>query len=152
MYTRFCFALFSCNDIISLECDLLTCIHRDYLVDTSSIVSRWRHQMEPFSALLLLYVGNSQVTDEYPSQRPVTRSFDISLVCILNKRLSTQSWGWWLETPLRSLWRHCNVIAPVSVVWTWDVWMIVLSNRNCAQQMGTVLKFMSRESVRSFQN
>ena len=31
-----------------------------------------------------------------------------SLVCALNKRLSTQSWCWWFETPLRSLWRHCN--------------------------------------------
>ena len=26
----------------------------------------------------------------------------------LNKRLSKQSWGWWFETPSRSLWRHCN--------------------------------------------
>ena len=31
-----------------------------------------------------------------------------SLVCTLNKRLSKQSWGWWFETPTRSLWRHCN--------------------------------------------
>ena len=28
----------------------------------------------------------------------------------LNKRLSKQSWGWWLETPLLPLWRKCNVI------------------------------------------
>ena len=27
----------------------------------------------------------------------------------LNKRLSKQSWGWWFETPSRSLWRHRNV-------------------------------------------
>ena len=26
----------------------------------------------------------------------------------LNKRLSKQSWGWWLETQLCSLWRHFN--------------------------------------------
>ena len=26
----------------------------------------------------------------------------------LNKPLSKQSWGWWFETPSRSLWRHCN--------------------------------------------
>ena len=26
----------------------------------------------------------------------------------LIKRLSKQSWGWWFETPSRSLWRHCN--------------------------------------------
>ena len=32
-----------------------------------------------------------------------------SLICALNKRLSKQSWGWWFETPTRSLWRHCNV-------------------------------------------
>ena len=31
-----------------------------------------------------------------------------SLICTLNKRLSKQSWGWWFETPSRSLWRHCN--------------------------------------------
>ena len=27
----------------------------------------------------------------------------------LNKRLSKQSWGWWLKTPLCPLWRRCNV-------------------------------------------
>ena len=26
----------------------------------------------------------------------------------LNTRLSKQSWGWWCETPSRSLWYHCN--------------------------------------------
>ena len=31
-----------------------------------------------------------------------------SLNCVLNKRLSKQSWGWWFDTPTRSLWRHCN--------------------------------------------
>ena len=39
--------------------------------------SRWRHQMETFSALLALCEGNSPVTGEFPSQRPVTRSFDV---------------------------------------------------------------------------
>ena len=33
--------------------------------------------MEVFSALLALCVGNSPVTGEFPSQRPVMRSFDI---------------------------------------------------------------------------
>ena len=31
-----------------------------------------------------------------------------SLIRALNKWLSKQSWGWWFETPSRSLWRHCN--------------------------------------------
>ena len=68
----------------------------------------WRHQMETFSALLAICAGNSPVTGEFTSQRPVTRSFDFSLICALNKRLNKQSWGWWFEAPSRSLWRHCN--------------------------------------------
>ena len=68
----------------------------------------WRHQMETFSASLALYAGNSPVTGEFPAQRPVTWSFDIFFDLRLNKRLS-KPWGWWSETPSRSLWRHCNV-------------------------------------------
>ena len=68
----------------------------------------WRHQMETFSALLALYAGNSPVPGEFPSQRPVTRSFQVFFDLCLNKRLSKQSWGWWLKTPSRSLWRQCN--------------------------------------------
>ena len=41
------------------------------------LVSWWRHQMETFSALLALCVGNSPVPGEFPTQRPVTRSFDV---------------------------------------------------------------------------
>ena len=41
-------------------------------------ISWWRHQMKTFSALLALCAGNSPVTGEFPSQRPVTRSFDVS--------------------------------------------------------------------------
>ena len=43
--------------------------------------SWWRHQMKIFFALLALCGGNSLVTGEFPRQRPVTRSFDISLIC-----------------------------------------------------------------------
>ena len=73
------------------------------------LVSRWRHQMETFSALLALCAGNSPVTGEFPAQRPVTRSFDVSFDPRLNKRLSKQSLGWWFETPWCPLWHHCNV-------------------------------------------
>ena len=52
-----------------------------------------------------------EFTDEFPSQRPVTRCFDVFFDLRLNKRLSKQSWGWWFETPSCALWRHCNVIA-----------------------------------------
>ena len=45
----------------------------------------WRHQMENFSVLLALCAGNSPVTGEFPSQRPVTRSFDVFFHQCLNE-------------------------------------------------------------------
>ena len=36
--------------------------------------------METFSAILAIGTGNSLVTREFPAQRPVTRSFDASLI------------------------------------------------------------------------
>ena len=68
----------------------------------------WRHQMETFSALLVLCTGNSPVTGEFPTQRPVMRGFNVFFDLRLNKWLSKQSWGWWFETPSRPLWRYCN--------------------------------------------
>ena len=62
-----------------------------------------------FLALLALCAGNSPGTGEFSAQKPVTRSFDVFSDLRLNKRLSQQSWGWWFETPSRSLWRHCKV-------------------------------------------
>ena len=38
----------------------------------------------------------------------MTRSFDVFFDLRLNKRLSKQSWGWWLETLSRPLWRQRN--------------------------------------------
>ena len=37
------------------------------------------------------------------------RWIPFTLFCVLNKRLSKQSSGWWFGTPSRSLRRHCNV-------------------------------------------
>ena len=68
--------------------------------------------METFSALLALCAGNSPVSGEFPTQRPVTRSFDVFFDLCLNKRLSKQWWGWWFETLSCPLWRHRN--GPVS--------------------------------------
>ena len=75
---------------------------------TRVIRALWRHQMETFSALLAICAGNSPVPGEFPTQRPVTRRFDVFFDLRLNKRLSKQSWGWWLETLSRPLWRHRN--------------------------------------------
>ena len=68
----------------------------------------WRHEMETFSALLAICAGNSPVPGKSATQRPVTRSFDVFFDLRLNKRLSKQSSGWWIETPSRPVWRHRN--------------------------------------------
>ena len=92
----------------------LTKIQRGYashpLRSVTYNFSWWRHQMEPFSALLDLCAGNSPVSGEFPAQRPVGRSFDVFFDLRVNKRLSKQSWGWWFETLSRSFWRHHNGI------------------------------------------
>ena len=75
---------------------------------TKADESWWRHQMETFSALLAICAGNSPVTGEFPTQRPVTRSFDVYFDLRLNNRLSKQSWGWWFETLSSPSWRHRN--------------------------------------------
>ena len=72
----------------------------------------WRHEMETFSALLAICAGNSPVPGEFPTQRPVTWSFDVFFDLCLNKRLSKQSWGWWFETLSCPLWRHYNEMLP----------------------------------------
>ena len=67
--------------------------------------------------------GNSPATGEFPSQRPVTQSFDVFFILRLNNRLSKQSWGWGFETPSCSLRRHCN-----------DVMVIETIIRRCASE------------------
>ena len=71
-------------------------------------ITWWRPQIETFSALLALCEGNLPVTGGFPSQRLVTRSFDVFFDLRLNKRLNKQSRHRWFETPSRSLWRRCD--------------------------------------------
>ena len=68
--------------------------------------SWWRNQMETFSALPAFCEG---ISGGFPSQKPMTRNFDVFFDLRLNKRLSKQSRRWWFETPSRSLLSHCNV-------------------------------------------
>ena len=80
-------------------------------------ISEIIHQMESFSALLVVCEGNSRVTDGFPSQRPVMRSFDVVFDLRLNKRLSKQSSRKWIETRSRSLWLHCDDTVLLYFVW-----------------------------------
>ena len=67
------------------------------------------NQMEAFSALLALCVGNSPVTGEFPAKRPVTRSFVsmmFSFICAWMKCwVSNREAG-----NLRRYRAHCDVI------------------------------------------
>ena len=83
--------------------------------------SRWRHQIETFSALLALCEGNPRVTGGFPSQNPVTRSLDVCFDLCLNKWLSKQSRRRWFETLSRSLSRYCNYCS-----FPWRRWYIII--------------------------
>ena len=106
-FVVWCLSFFSRHSFYPLaKCSSgMWCGNRDYR--STVWISWWRHQMEPFSMLLALCVGNSPVTGEFPSQRPVTRRFDVFFDLRQNKRLSKQRRRF--HMPFRSLWRHCNV-------------------------------------------
>ena len=65
--------------------------------------------METLSALLAIFAGNSPVPGEFPTQMSVMQSFDVYFYLRPNKRLSKQSWVWFLETASCPLWRHRSV-------------------------------------------
>ena len=50
---------------------------------------------------------------EFPSQRPVTQSFDVFFDLCLNKGLGKQPRHRWFETPSRPLWRQFNVVMQI---------------------------------------
>ena len=70
--------------------------------------NRISHQMEIYSALRYWPFGEGIHRSLVDFQGPVTRSFDVFLDQRLDERLRKQSRRRWFETPLRSLWRHCN--------------------------------------------
>ena len=81
-------------------------IHKLYVY---ACCSWWRHQMETFSALLALCVGNSPATVNSPYNGQWRGALMFSLI-FAYKGLSKQTRRRWFETPLGSSWRHCNVI------------------------------------------
>ena len=101
----------------------ITCGIMESTLSIATYFAWWRHQMETFSALLAICAGNSPVPGEFPAQRPVTQSFDVFFDLCPNKRLSKQSWGWWVERPSGSLWRHSNELTLTQMSYTaWRHW------------------------------
>ena len=79
-----------------------TCIRKKafvYAFHDDVIMIKWKHfpRYWPFARGI------------HPHKGQQRRALMFSLICALNKWWSKQSWSWWLETPLRPLWRHCNV-------------------------------------------
>ena len=111
-------------------------------------VIKWKH----FPRYWPFVGGNPTVVGRFPSQKPVTRSFDFFL-------WSAWTNGWannrWFETPLR--WRHCNVTKSNCLSWlslmlfqynrVWNPWISIyttsfdFTTRRCIYehscQMGT---------------
>ena len=84
------------------------CCFRTIILEEHGNLAWWRHQMEIFSALLAICVGNWPTTGEFPTQRPVTRSFHVFVNLRLVKRMNKQWWCWRFETSSCPLWRQCN--------------------------------------------
>ena len=76
------------------------------------IYTWWRHQMETFSALLVHWAGNSLVTGEFPSQKPMTRSFGVLFDLRRTK-------GWVNHRDAGDL-RPCCAHDDVTVMFLWD--------------------------------
>ena len=80
--------------------------------------------MEAFSALLALCEGNSPVIGEFPSQRPVMRSFDVFFDMHLNHKLGKHSRRCLFEIPSHPLWRHCNGVLEF-LLYALNTWVVV---------------------------
>ena len=116
----------------------------------------WRHQMGKFSMLRAL--SKPMVTDGFPSQRPVSRRFDIFFDLRLNKRLTKFSGCRWFQTPSRSCVKytyssgtvqyHCcsRIINPILV----GCWLIyVLSDCN-HPQLNTYTHMQNKQMYANF--
>ena len=74
---------------VSMKC--VTTDPGNTLLFVRCLTTRWRHQMESFSALLAICAGNSPVPAEFPTQRPVARNCDVLFDLRPNKLLSKQT-------------------------------------------------------------
>ena len=74
------------------------------LIQNHDNVIKWKYfpRYWPFVRGIHRYPVNSPHKGQW--RGTLMFSFDLRL----NKRSSKQSWGWWLETLSRPLWRHCN--------------------------------------------
>ena len=102
----------SVSDRYLIDVDPRVQDYEDIVVDPTSLKLA-RSMMTSSNGNIFRVTGHlcGEFTGEFPVQRPVTRSFDVFFDLRLYNRLSKQSWGWWFETPSRTLWRHFNGVS-----------------------------------------
>ena len=82
--------------------------------------------------------GKSPVNSPHKATRPTNQSFDVVFDLCQNKRLSKQSWGWWFETPSRSLWHHRNgwctgIARSLTGILSISIWQAIFWEGRCIQ-------------------
>ena len=82
-------------------------LFRCFCIQFSSVIAIMTSSIEIFTALLAICVGNSPITGEFPSQRPVTRNLDVLIYAWTNGWINNRDAG----DLRRVLWRHCNAVA-----------------------------------------
>ena len=69
------------SSLVKFICFMLKPISISTSIGPCGNVPWWSHQVEIFSALLAICVGNSPVTGDLPVQRRVTRRFGVFFIC-----------------------------------------------------------------------
>ena len=83
--------------------------HRWIMKTLTSIHLCWYvvlYMMTSSNGIIFRVTGH--LCGKFPTQRPVTRSFDVFFDLRSNNRLSKQWRGWWFETQSCPWWRHRN--------------------------------------------
>ena len=111
---------FSSNNILTKI--MPNCVVSPMFTDGLASLCSYRSDMMTLSNENIFGVTGplcGKFTGDFPSQRPVTRCFDVFFDLRLNKRLSKQSGRRWLDMPSCSLWRRCNgsAVTVVSTYW-----------------------------------
>ena len=73
------------------------------------VVIKWKH----FPRYWPFVRGIQRPPVNCPHEDQWRGALMFSLICVLDKRLSRYWWGWWFETPSRSVWRLGNALSPL---------------------------------------
>ena len=123
------------------------------------VVAWWHHQMETFSAKLVLCEKNTPVNGGFLHKGQWRGALMFSLIYALNKRLRKERRRRWFETSSRSLWRHCIGINVMCVFWCYTPRTVVrikhrsdhqaVSNRRSSDFVQRLVKTDNKENAKA---